>query len=152
MIRWFQYGCFCPVMRLHGFRQDKERDPRFGHEFSFGGADNEVWSFGDQAYEILKFYMELRGRLKSYIHETMKSASDTGLPPMRPLFLVAPVTEMNARQKTLYLPGSSDWTNVWDGSTFSGGRMVTVDSPLEQIPIFVQGKSAVIEAFKSRNT
>jgi alpha-D-xyloside xylohydrolase len=24
LIRWFQYGTFCPVMRLHGFRSPNE--------------------------------------------------------------------------------------------------------------------------------
>lgn len=160
MIRWFQYGCFCPVMRLHGFRQDRERDPRFGHEFSFGGADNEIWSFGEEAYSTLRAFLELRERLRPYLRDIMRKASEHGTPPMRPLFvdfpddqtawmvsdaymfgdsmLVAPVTDIGARTRTLYLPGKTVWMNAWTGEEKEGGKHVTVDAPLNQIPVMLR--------------
>ena len=60
LIRWFEYGTFCPVMRLHGDREPHK--PPMGSEGGaacVSGADNEVWSFGDEAYEILCGYLEL---------------------------------------------------------------------------------------------
>lgn len=161
LIRWFQYGAFCPVFRLHGFRRQAARDPRLGNEFSFGGADNEVWSFGAEAYGILKTYLELRERLKPYIRQLMQAAHATGLPPMRPLFvdfpdddrawrlddvymfgdnlLVAPVHEQGARGRDVYLPAGALWRNAWTGETVQGGRSVAVDAPLDRIPLFVTG-------------
>ncbi len=165
LVRWFQYGCFSPVMRLHGFRQDRSRDERFGREFSFGGADNEVWSFGEEAYEILTRYMRLRERLRPYLGEAMQHASRTGLPPMRPLFvdfpddpqcweiadsylfgsdlLIAPVVEYGARMRTVYLPPDTSWSHVWSGRVFDGGQFVTVDAPLEDIPVFARHPGAM---------
>ncbi|WP_306118230.1 MULTISPECIES: TIM-barrel domain-containing protein [unclassified Roseitalea] len=160
MIRWFQYGTFCPVFRLHGFRQDSEGDRRLGRDFLFGGADNEVWSFGERAYEILSAYLHLRERLKPYIADQMRRAHETGLPPMRPLLvdfpddrqavraedsflfgpdlLVAPVLEHGARERTVYLPAGAQWTDAWTGQTHAGGAVITADAPLERIPLFLK--------------
>ena len=169
MVRWFQYGCFCPVMRLHGFRQDRERDPRFGHAFSFGGADNEVWSFGDEAYPILKSYLNLRERLRPYIRSAMQHAAQTGTPPMRPMLvdfpddadariiddaflfgdalLVAPVTQSGARERSVYLPSGEAWVDVWSGAKHEGGASVIADAPLDRIPVFARDGSEVIGSF-----
>ncbi|MBO6637854.1 MAG: glycoside hydrolase family 31 protein [Roseitalea sp.] len=160
MVRWFQYGAFCPVFRLHGFRQDAARDPRFGHEFSFGGADNEVWSFGEEAYGILSRYMHLRARIRPYIRAQMRTAHETGLPPMRPLLvdfqgdaacwdiadsfmfgpdlLVAPVLEPGARQRAVYLPEGAIWRDAWTGAVHAGGQSVMADAPLDRIPLFLR--------------
>ena len=76
LIRWFEYGTFCPVMRLHGDREPHK--PPMGSEGGaacVSGADNEVWSFGDEAYEILCGYLVLREKMKPYITELMKAAS-----------------------------------------------------------------------------
>lgn len=89
LVRWFAWGCFCPVFRMHG-----ERSPWYEREEEFinnvrqltSGQDNEVWSFGDDNYEILKKYLFIRERLRPYIRECMRQASLTGAPIMRPLF------------------------------------------------------------------
>ena len=49
------------------------------------GGDNEVWSFGEEAYEILVKYMEFRETLRHYTRELMKEAHEKGAPVMRPL-------------------------------------------------------------------
>ncbi len=82
MVRWFQFGVFCPLFRLHG-----DRDPRTPTGYAQTGGPNEVWSYGDEAYEIIAEQLRLRERLRPYIHEHMTIASETGLPPMRPLFV-----------------------------------------------------------------
>lgn len=128
IVRWFQYGVFCPLFRLHGVRQpagDKS------------GSDNEVWSFGEQAYPIITGILNLRERLRPYIMEQMRAAHEHGTPPMRPLFfdfpadaecaavedqfmfgpdiLVAPVVEEGQRQRRVYLPAGASWTDAWTG-------------------------------------
>ena len=83
-MRWFQYGVFCPLFRLHGVRE-----PR-GASIA-GRADNEVWSFGDEAYAIIKELLFLRERLRPYIMEQMRAGPPRrALPPMRPLFFDFP--------------------------------------------------------------
>ena len=51
--------------------------------------------------------------------------------------LVAPVTQMGARNRTLYLPGKGEtWVHHFTGKSYSGGQQVTVDAPLDEFPLF----------------
>ncbi|GHU88332.1 glycosyl hydrolase [Spirochaetia bacterium] len=161
LIRWFQWGCFCPVMRLHGDREPHK--PQFGTSGGatcVSGADNEVWSYSDEVYDICKKYLFLREKLKPYITEQMKAAHEKGTPVIRPLFydfpedksaweienqylfgpnyLVAPILYEGQRERQLYLPAGAKWTNAWTGETMDGGRSITVNAPLDQIPVFTK--------------
>lgn len=161
LIRWFEYGTFCPVMRLHGYREPlKEPMGTEGGAACVSGADNEVWSFGDEAYEICKTYLQLRENMKPYITELMKEAHEKGTPVMRPLFydfpedakawemedeymfgpdfLVAPILYADMRKREVYLPSGSKWKNYWTGETFDGGKAIEVDAPLAQLPVFTR--------------
>lgn len=153
LVRWFQYGTFCPLFRLHGFR-----GPHQKLEPAMTGVPNEVWSYGAAAYEILTSYLHLRERLRPYIMEQMRTAAATGLPPMRPLFLefpddthawqaddtfllgpdllVAPVTEAGARARAVHLPDGARWRDAWSGEQYDGGQPIQVAAPLERIPLF----------------
>jgi len=169
LVRWFQWAVFCPVFRLHGFRIPNDvaqlehaPDKPYGKDsvlvFTDTGGDNEVWSWGEDIYEILKSYMFMRERLRPYAMQQMKSYSETGAPPLRPLFfefpndpqawtvedqhlfgpdlLVAPVLHYQARTRSVYLPTGSHWTDVWTGQRFEGGQRIEVAAPLERIPVF----------------
>jgi alpha-D-xyloside xylohydrolase len=58
LIRWFQWGTFCPVMRLHGDRKGgKEVFRKDGSKALNTGGNNLVWSFGDEAYE--KYWLNI---------------------------------------------------------------------------------------------
>lgn len=163
LVRWFEYGTFCPVMRLHGDREP--RQPQVGTTGGAtcrSGAENEVWSFGKEAFEICKKYLNLRERMKPYIARLMKEAHEKGTPVMRPLFydfpedprswdqedeylfgpdvLVAPVMYAKTESREVYLPGGEAWVNFWTGESFEGGRTVTVPAPLDQIPLFVRNQ------------
>lgn len=159
--RWFQFGAFCPVFRLHGDRQPSipPTGTKGGGKFG-SGSDNEVWSFGDEAYEILKKYMLLREKLKPYIRKQMQLAHEKGTPIMRPLFydfpkdsrtweiedqfmfgpdiLVAPVLYEGMRQRSVYLPEGTRWMEMETGKVFDGGETVLCDAPLSVIPVFVR--------------
>ena len=161
LVRWFEYGCFCPVMRLHGYRWPLQ--PQYGTTGGatcVSGAPNEVWSYTDQVCEILSDYLRLRERMLPYITELMEEAHEKGTPVMRPLFydfpedkeswnveteymfgpkvLVKPITDADARETDVYLPGGASWTNAWTGETFEGGQKVHVAAPIEQIPLFTR--------------
>ena len=163
LIRWFQYGCFCPVMRMHGYRWPLQ--PQYGTTGGatcVSGAPNEVWSFGPEVEKILSKYLFLREGMKPYITGLMEQAHEKGTPVMRPLFydfpedrkawevedqylfgpdvLVKPVTEAHCRQVSVYLPEGADWTNAWTGRRYPGGQTVTVDAPLDQIPLFTKNE------------
>jgi alpha-D-xyloside xylohydrolase len=156
IVRWFQYGTFCPIFRLHGYRLPTS-------ELTGTGGPNEVWSFGEAAYEIIRELLFLRERLRPYIMDQMRLAHEKGIPPMRPLFfdfpedkrswdvddafmfgpdlLVAPMLHEGARSRGVYLPGGTTWTDAWTDETFDGGQTITADAPLELIPLYLRGEA-----------
>lgn len=161
LIRWFEYGTFCPVMRLHGCREPmKEPMGTQGGAACVSGADNEVWSFGDEAYEILKTYLQLREAMKPYITRLMREAHEKGTPVIRPLFydfsteekswevedeflfgpeiLVAPILYEGMRKRIVYLPGEGSWKNYWTGEIYKGQQTVEINAPIHQIPVFTR--------------
>ena len=89
LVRWFEWGAFCPVFRLHG-----ERLPYYEREVEYidgvrtfsSGQDNEVWSFGEENYEIMKKFLFIRENLRDYVRNCMMEAHLHGTPVMRPLF------------------------------------------------------------------
>ncbi|MGY5013896.1 glycoside hydrolase family 31 protein [Streptomyces sp. 900105755] len=155
MVRWFQFGALSPLMRLHGFR-----DPGMPLGPDMTGGPNEVWSYGPEAGAILEKYLRLRERLKPYVLRVMREAHEEGLPVLRPLFLefpgdqaawtvddaylfgrdllVAPVLTAGATVRTTYLPAGARWTDAWTGEPYEGGTAVTVDAPLDRIPLFLR--------------
>ena len=91
IIRWFQFGTFCPVFRMHGFRDKKDRPvspPVTLDGFCYSGGPNEIWSYGERAYDIMRKYVEIRERIRPYIHKHLLIASEEGIPLMRPLFSI----------------------------------------------------------------
>ncbi len=163
LCRWFAWGCFCPVFRMHG-----ERSPWYERETEFidnvrqltSGQPNEVWSFGDEVYEILKPYLFIRERLRPYLRKVMQESSETGAPVMRPLLfdfpddpqawrtedsymlgrelLVSPVMEPGVQERQVYLPGGTRWMDAWTGKRYEGGQTVTVPAPLNVIPVMIR--------------
>ncbi|MCC7145754.1 MAG: hypothetical protein IT443_04855 [Phycisphaeraceae bacterium] len=151
IVRWFQFGVFCPLFRLHGYRQPATFET---------GAPNEIWSFGDKAYEIIKEILFLRERLKPYVMAQMRVAHETGRPVMRPLFfdfpkdagtaavedqfmfgpdiLVAPVLAQGQTQRAVYLPAGAKWTDPYSGQVYDGGQTITADAPLERVPVYLR--------------
>lgn len=162
IIRWFEWGAFCPVFRMHGDRDPHGRKPlgTSGGGMLASGGDNEVWSFGERAYGIFKKYMLLREKLRPYIRKAMKAAHEKGTPPMRPLFydfsrdqkawdigdeymfgdsiLVAPVLFEGAGSRDVYLPENARWLEYHTGKIYRGGQTVTADAPLDVIPFFIR--------------
>ena len=165
VVRWFQYGAFCPLFRLHG-----DREPRVPTGYAMTGGPNEVWSYGDDAYERIAAVLRLRERLRPYIHEQMRVASRDGVPPMRPLFmdfpqdpdawrsedeflfgpdlLVAPVLEPGARVRKVYLPAGRTWVEAGTGESRDGGVTVRVEVSPDRIPVFVSEGAEVLDAVR----
>jgi alpha-D-xyloside xylohydrolase len=146
--RWFEYASFLPIFRSHGSR-----------------PSNEVWSYGRQAEPILEKYLKLRYQLMPYIYSLSYQNYKTGAPSMRalfmdfpndpevadlrdeymfgPAFLVAPITDQGATSRKVYLPEGSDWYNYWTNERLKGGQTITVDAPIDTLPLFVHAGSIV---------
>lgn len=149
-IRWFQYGAFNPVFRVHGTR-----------------ACNEVWCWNNQlpkTEEILVNYSKLRYRLFPYVYSLAWRVTNEGYTMMRalpfdfpddpivrnistefmfgPSLLICPITAAGVTSTTIYLPAAK-WYNFWSGKdTLAGtGKQVVVRAPLDTMPIFVRAGS-----------
>lgn len=160
-VRWFEWGAFCPVMRLHGDREP--RQPQYGTTGGAAcrsGAANEVWSYGEEVYEICKKYLELREKMRPYTRRLMEEAHEKGTPVMRTLFymfpedpicwtvedeycygpdiLVAPVLWAEERSRRVYLPEGAAWVEYATGKEYEGGQEIEADAPLDVIPVFIR--------------
>jgi alpha-D-xyloside xylohydrolase len=166
LVRWFQWGAFCPVFRLHGYRRRRAADQSVvtaradTSEDVVSGGPNEVWSYGEQAYPILTRFLFLRERLRPYVKRLMEEAHARGTPVMRPLFydfprdprawtvadqymfgpdvLVAPVMRPGVVTREVYLPQGNAWVEAATGRRHEGGRVVEAEAPLEIIPVFLR--------------
>jgi alpha-D-xyloside xylohydrolase len=149
--RWFQLGAFAPIFRSHG-------------EFPL----REIFNLapqGSEVYESLLWYDQLRYRLLPYIYTAaadtfhrdgtimrgvgMDFPEDAAAADLRDqflfgkAFLVAPVTQYQARTRPVYLPAGADWYDFATGRKQSGGKSVQADAPLARMPLFVRAGSIV---------
>ena len=160
-VRWFQWGAFCPVMRLHGDREPRQpQQGTTGGATCASGAANEVWSYGEEVYKICEKYLHIREELRDYTRSLMKDAHERGSPVMRPCFyefprddrcwqledqymygpqyLCAPVLEAGQKNRKVYLP-KGRWAPMGDKDAVQdGGREIEVDCPLDTMPVFVR--------------
>lgn len=166
-VRWFQWGAFCPVMRLHGDREP--RQPQVGTTGGAtccSGAANEVWSYGDEVYKICVKYMELREHMCEYTRKLMEEAHEKGTPVMRTLFyefpddsqcwkiedeylygadiLVAPVLAAGITRKNIYLPEGCSWTEYETQKQYEGGQWIEVEVALDRIPVFERNNCNIL--------
>ena len=148
-IRWFQYATFNPVLRVHGTRNPDE---------------NELWSYGPDAQNILVNFDRLRYRMLPYIYSLAWKTTSEAYTPMRPLvmdfrndsraqdvgdqfmygpaFLVNPVTEPSSNTRPVYLP-EAKWYDFWTGAAVEGGHMINAITPLDRLPVYVRAGSIV---------
>lgn len=161
LVRWFQFGTFSPVMRIHGCRAPQhDVINKAGEVREWCGADNEVWSFGEENTPVLVGYIRLREAMRGYLRAVTDAAHTDGDPIMRPLFydfpadaegwdirdeymfgpdvLVAPVMEPGADVRRVYLPAGAAWTLLHDGTVYAGGAWYDVPAPLAQVPAFLR--------------
>jgi alpha-D-xyloside xylohydrolase len=146
-VRWFEFGTFCPIFRVHGTRTTNQ---------------NELWSYGPDAEKTLVAYDNLRYRLMPYIYSLAWKTTSQGYTIMRPLvmdfrediraqnigdqflfgpaILVNPVTEPGATTRHLYLP-AAQWYDFWTGATIQGGRALDAPSPIDRMPLYVRAGS-----------
>jgi alpha-D-xyloside xylohydrolase len=148
LIRWFEYGAFCPLFRIHGYQ-----------------SETEMWKFGPQVEQVLHQYDDLRYRLMPYIYSVAWQMTSQGGTMMRalpleypkdanvqeigdqflfgPSLLINPVTEPGAATRKVYLPAGSAWFDFWTGKESKGGQTIQANAPIDRMPIFVKSGSIV---------
>jgi len=156
--RWFQFGTFSPIMRIHGK----------GERALF----SKNWD--DNTKAILLKYDKLRYRLLPYIYSLAAKTTMGNYTIMRslafdfrndvnvysipdqymfgPAFLVNPVTKQmysganaSAGEKTrkVYLPKATKWFNFWTGESVEGGQTIDADAPIDIMPLYVKAGSII---------
>lgn len=146
LTRWFEYGAFCPLFRIHG-----------------NNSETEIWKYGPEVESTFRKYDELRYRLLPYTYSTAWRVTHDGYTLMRglpldyrddaavadvgdefmfgPSMLVSPVTQPGATHRDVYLPKEPGWINFWSGTREAGGRTIVAEAPLDKIPLFLKAGS-----------
>ncbi|MFY0650990.1 MAG: glycoside hydrolase family 31 protein [Cyclobacteriaceae bacterium] len=147
--RWIQMAVFHPFFRTHS---------------SGDHGDKEPWMFDEEYTDIVRKFIELRYELMPYIYTTFWQYATSGTPMIRSLNLVAendpesfyreeefmlgdnilvvPVSEEGAETRKVYLP-EGQWYEYWSDELRTGKQEIEVNTPLEQIPIFVKAGAVV---------
>jgi alpha-D-xyloside xylohydrolase len=151
-------------MRLHGSRI------RHGEQSNIiepSGDPNEIWSFGEENFLILKDLILLREKLRPYIAEQMRIASEKGYPVMRPMFfeypeddicytldsqymfgediIFAPVVTQGQAEKKVYIP-EGEWILTKDKTRYTKGRY-SIKVGLNEFVAFVRADAKVLDVF-----
>ena len=161
LIRWYQFAVYSAVLRMHGDRGPYNipamDDRDWGGGYLHTGQPNELWSYGEDNYEIMKHYYEIRMDMHEYIVGLYAEAHTNGSPLIRAMFyeftddavcwelqdqymfgdkyLVAPILHLNQFERDVYLP-EGRWKLTSTGKVHTGGCHVTVDAPIEYMPVF----------------
>ena len=148
--RWFEFGTFVPLLRVHG------EAPR-----------REMWEMGGEAHPSYQAHLKfdrLRYRLLPYVYSVAGAVTHEAGTLLRPLvmdfrqdlraartadqflfgpaLLVSPVTAYKARSRSVYLP-SALWYDFWTGAPLEGGREVEAAAPYDALPVHARAGAIV---------
>ncbi|WP_069658733.1 TIM-barrel domain-containing protein [Arcticibacter eurypsychrophilus] len=149
--RWYQFGAFTPIFRVHG---------QFPYREIFNIAPES-----HPAYKSMLYYNKLRYRMMPYIYSLAGKAYHENYTIMRglimdfggdaavkniadqfmfgPSLLINPVSEYHAKSRTVYLPEGSGWYDLYTGTYNKGGQKIQANAPYERMPLFVKEGSII---------
>lgn len=161
LIRWYQFAVYSPVLRMHGDRGPYNIPPlddrNWGGGYLHTGQSNELWSYGEENYAIMRDYYNVRMSLIPYIKQLYREAHENGSPLLRAMFyefpkdskcwelqdqymfgdkyLVAPILHLNEFSRPVYLP-EGKWRLTSTGEIYEGKTVVQVEAPITYMPVF----------------
>ena len=161
LIRWYEFAVYSAVLRMHGDRGPYNIPPLDDRDWGGGylhtGQPNELWSYGEENYRIMRKYLDIRWGMHDYIKGLYREASENGSPLIRTMFyefpedercwelqdqymfgdryLVAPILRLNQFERDVYLPVGA-WRDTRDGKEYQGGQVVHAMAPIDSIPVF----------------
>lgn len=173
IVRWFQFGLFCPIMRLHGTRLNQSYYVDEAPDVMVkGGGYNEIWHFGEENYRTIEKLINTRIKMRDYTLSLARDAHENGAPMMRPMFfefpddpkcyelwdqymygpdiLFAPIYNEHQTDREVYLP-AGEWVSVLDGRTYQGGASISVHAEIDQYIAFVRNGQDVLKVFFDNN-
>lgn len=155
-LRWVQLSVFQPILRLHSS--------------SKSGSQRLPWEFTGRTRALSADFLRMRGALVPYLYTAAREAHDTGLPMTRAMYLdwpkeeaaykydrqymlgsqllVAPVgtpadKSSGLSEKKVWFPPGCQWVDIFTGEVYQGGTEVTVEVPLERMPVFAKAGAVV---------
>lgn len=149
--RWFQFGAFCPLFRVHGqfpyremFNIAPENHPAF----------KSMLKYDKQRYRLMPYIYSLTGMVTHKDYTIMRAlVMDFGYDKnvlnigdqfmYGPSLLINPVTEYKARSRKVYLPEGNGWYDFHTGKFYEGGQTLIANAPYEDLPIFVKEGSII---------
>ena len=154
--RWFQFGTFCPIFRIHG------KGERALFSNNWDQPTREVLlKFDNLRYRLLPYTYSLAAKVTRDNYTIMRSLAFDfrndpnvyGIPDQYmfgPAFMVNPVTEQlyntkgTQRPKTrqVYLP-KAEWFDFWTGQSIAGGKTIEAESPIDILPLYIKAGSIV---------
>jgi len=142
LTRWFQFGTFSPIFRIHGYK-----------------SETEIWRYGQEFEAMARKFIDVRYQLMPYIYSEAWKVTNNGQLLMSPMayyypndkntwgikdqlffgesIMVSFVTDYKQRTKTVYLP-EGDWFNFWTDEKVAGNGEIEVKTPLDEVPMFVK--------------
>jgi alpha-D-xyloside xylohydrolase len=150
--RWFEFGAFVPLLRVHGEFPYREM-------WEFGGDDSPAYraqlKFDRIRYQLLPYIYSLAGAV-THDGDTLMRALVMDFPAdtnvfnigdeymFGPALLVNPVTTYQTRSRPVYLPGApGGWYDFWHGAWLTGGQSIDAPAPYDAIPIYVRAGSII---------
>ncbi len=156
--RWFQFGAFCPIFRIHGkgeralFSKNWDEDTKA-----------TLLKFDKLRYRLMPYIYSLAGRttqenytmMRALTFDFRKDPNVYSIPDQYmfgPAFLVNPVTEQlytaanaTAGDKTrkVYLPAATKWYDFWTGKVLDGGQTLDAAAPMNILPLYIKAGSIV---------
>ncbi|MCX7798303.1 MAG: DUF4968 domain-containing protein [Melioribacter sp.] len=149
--RWFQFGTFCPIFRVHGqypyremFNIAPENHPSF----------QSMLKYDKLRYRLLPYIYSLAGMVTHKDYTIMRAlvmdfGNDKNVLNIAdqfmfgPSLLINPITQYKARKREVYLPQGYGWYDFHTGKFYEGGQTITANAPYEDIPIFVREGSII---------
>lgn len=147
--RWLQFSAFTPIMEVGPTKNlafwDLPRPP----------------SYDETLIAVWRLYARLHQRIAAYSYQCALQAHNSGMPIVRPLFLVDPgakaawdnwwtylygpdlvvshIWEIGKRDVQVYLPSGSKWRDAWNPEkVYDGGQTISAHVELHQMPLYIR--------------
>ncbi|KAG9291649.1 hypothetical protein G9A89_022068 [Geosiphon pyriformis] len=150
LVRWYQTGSFQPFFRAHAHIDTKRREP---------------WLFGEPYTTRIRNAIRERYALLSYWYTVFQNTSVTGIPVIRPMFvvfpedektfaiddqyfvgdslLVKPIVTEGQTSTEIYIPDKEIFYDYYTLELIHGSGRVKFDAPIDKIPVLLRGGSII---------
>ncbi len=144
--RWSAFGLMSTHSRLHG--SSSYRVP---------------WLFDEESCDVVRHFVNLKGRLMPYLYANAVKTHETGIPMMRAMIvdfgdepatwnldrqymlgdnlLVAPI--FNEEGTALYYVPAGKWTDIQTGEVFEGGKFYETKHDYFSMPLLARPNSII---------